>query len=44
VLLGNRRSFFDLDTHPTSEEIESLMKTRNQKLHTCVSKYDFAGE
>jgi hypothetical protein len=31
VLYKDRRPFFELDTHPTSEEIESLRKTRTKK-------------
>jgi hypothetical protein len=38
VLFKDRISFFELDTHPTSEEIESLRKTRTTKFVITFAK------
>jgi len=44
VLFKDRIPFFELDTYPTSEEIESLRKTRTKKNQNNICKLKFAGE
>jgi hypothetical protein len=44
VLFKDRRSFFELDTNPTSEEIESLRKARITKIRYHICKFKFAGD
>jgi len=39
-----KKPFFELDTNPTSEETESLRKTRIKKDGNYISKLKFAGE
>jgi len=36
----DRRPFFELDINPTSEEIESLRKTRTYNMRHYISKFE----